>query len=68
MCFGNRKPKELEDILADILTIRGVETAEIEKLHDEHCHIEVLISEDRPKGLIIKNLEKVAGNITRYIR
>lgn len=68
MCFGNKKPKELEDVLSDILTVRGVESAEIEKLQNDHCHIVVLLSGNRAKSMIIRNLERIAGEKTRYIR
>lgn len=68
MCIEDKKPDELEDLLSDILTIRGVQGAEIEKSNDDHCLIKVLLSGTRTRSLIIRNLERVAGEKIRYIR
>jgi hypothetical protein len=68
MCFGDTNPKELETLLTDIIEVGGVESAEIEKLHDEHCHIEVKLNGNRPKRHVIRSLNKIAGENTRYIK
>ncbi len=68
MCFGDEKPMLIEPILEQVKKTRGVEYAAIEKLHDEHCHIEIKLTGQYPKKMVIKRLEAFAGESARYIR
>jgi hypothetical protein len=68
MCFGDEKPMLIEPILEQVKKTRGVEYAAIDKLHDEHCHIEIKLTGQYPKKMVIKRLEAFAGESARYIR
>jgi hypothetical protein len=68
MCFGNEKPILIEPILEQVRNTRGVEYAAIEKIHDEHCHIEIKLTGQYPKKMVIKRLEAFAGDNARYIK
>lgn len=68
MCFGDEKVNFVEPILELVRKTKGVESAEIEKLHEEHCHIEVSLTGQYPKRIVIKRLESITGNNVEYIR
>ena len=68
LCFGDKKPKDIEPILTEIKNIHGVAFAVIEKLNDEHCHIEVKIMENVPKRMIMRRLEGITNGVADYIR
>jgi hypothetical protein len=68
MCFGDEKPLLLEPILDQVRKTKGVEFAAIEKLHDEHCHIEVKLTGQYPKRIVMNRLEAFAGESIRYIK
>lgn len=67
MCFGDQQPILIEPILEQVIKLKGVEYAEIEKLHDEHCHIEVKLTGQYPKRLVKGRLQAIAGESARYI-
>jgi hypothetical protein len=68
MCFGDKKPQEIEPIYNEIKTLRGIGFAEIEKLSEDHCHIQVKLSGTAPKRFVIRRLEQIAGEKAKYIK
>lgn len=68
MCFGDKKPQEIEPVFNDIRKLKGIGFAEIEKLNDDHCHIEVRLDGNVPKRIVLRKLEQIAGDSTEYIR
>jgi hypothetical protein len=68
MCFGDKDPQELEMILNEVKSLRGIRNAEIDKFHEDHCHIDIQLIGNRPKDLIIRNLERMFGDKVNYIR
>lgn len=68
MCFGDKKPQEIEPIFNEIKNLKGIGFAEIEKLSEDHCHIEVKLDRTTPKRLVARKLEQIAGDKAEYIR
>jgi len=68
ICFGDKTPKNVDSLLNQILSMKGVEKTEYEKLSEDHSHIEVKISPNASKKLIIKRLSSVTGEDVEYIR
>ena len=67
MCFGDSKTQEIEPIIKEIKELKGVAFAEIEKLSEDHCHIEIRLNGTVPKRILIRRLNQLAGDKTKYI-
>ncbi len=68
ICLGKKEPHELDPLLSEVKGLEGVEFAEIEKLSDDHCHIEVKLSGSVPKRILIKHLEMITKGKAEYIK
>lgn len=67
ICFGDRPKEEIEPIMLDVSSMRGVESLEVREIGDEHTHAEIELSNDIPKRIITRRLEKMYADNVDYI-
>ena len=67
VCFGNDKTSAVEPYFQKIKMLKGVEFAKIEKLEDEHCHIEIKPNSSFSRRFLINAIQKIVGEKANYI-
>jgi hypothetical protein len=68
ICFGSEKPSEIEPYLHKITLLKGVEFAKIEKLEEEHCHIEIVINNKVSRRFLVNRINDIVGDKASYVR
>lgn len=68
ICFGETVPENIEFIISEISSLKGVRNTIYEKLMEDHCHIEVQLNKTVPKRIIINQIEKLTEGKANYIR
>ena len=68
ICFGDIVPENIDQILSEINSLKGVRHTQYEKLSDEHCHIEIQLSKNVPKRIVLNQLEKITNGKADYIK
>ena len=68
ICFGDKAPENIELLIEKIGYLKGIKSVNYEKLHDDHCHLEIDLNGQVSKNIVIKNLERITAGKTDYIR
>lgn len=68
VCFGDNVPENIESLIDQISSLKGIRHTEFKKIMEDHCHIEILLNKSVPKRFVINQIEKITEGKANYIR
>lgn len=67
ICFADRNNDDIEAVLSDVRSMKGIDEIAIRDIGEEHKHAEIELNGDLPKRIITRRLEKKHSSRVEYI-